>query len=83
MIPGGFYEVLTDDQLNYIYDYYKKTLVPCMIMNGFTPTTAPTRTEFLALAGQWSPYYSVDVGLGPVQYEQVERVCGPERPELY
>ena len=83
MIPGGFYEVLTDDQLNYIYDYYKKTLVPCMIMNGFTPTTAPTRVEFLAIAGQWSPYYSVDVGISSAQYEDIERICGPERPELY
>jgi len=83
MIPSGLFEVLSDEQLNYIYDYYKKTLVPCMIMNGFTPTTAPTRVEFLAIAGQWSPYYSVDVGISGTQYEDIERICGPERPELY
>lgn len=81
--PNETDAVLSDAQLNYIYDYYVSTLVPCMIMNGFTPTTAPTRVEFLALAGQWNPYYSVDVGLGPVQYEQIERICGAERPELY
>ena len=74
---------LTDDQLNYIYDYYLKTLVPCMVLNGFTPTTAPTRVEFLAIDGQWSPYYSVDVGISAVQYEQLEQICGPQRPQLY
>ena len=83
MIPGGTFEVLSDEQLDYIYDYYKKTLVPCMIMNGFRPTTAPTRVEFLAIAGQWSPYYSVDVGISSAQYEDIERICGPERPEVY
>lgn len=75
--------VLTDAQLDYIYDYYLKSLVPCMVINGFTPSTAPTRQEFLALAGQWSPYYSVDVGLSPIQFEQIEQTCGPERPQLY
>jgi hypothetical protein len=75
--------VLTDAQLDYIYDYYLKSLVPCMVLNGFTPSTAPTRVEFLAIAGQWSPYYSVDVGISTVQYEQLEQTCGPERPQLY
>ena len=76
-------ELLTDDQLNYIYDYYLQALVPCMVLNGFPPSTAPTRVEFFALAGQWSPYYSVDVGLSGIQYEEIEQTCGPERPQLY
>jgi len=81
--PAGSLEVLTDDQLDYIYDYYLQSLVPCMVLNGFAPTSAPTRVEFHALAGQWSPYYSVDVGLGRVQYEEIESICGAERPLLY
>ena len=76
-------ELLSNAQLDYIYDYYLRSLVPCMVMNGFRPTMAPTRIEFHAIAGQWSPYYSVDVGLSGVQYEQIESVCGAERPELY
>lgn len=74
---------LTDAQLDYIYDYYLKSLVPCMVLNGFTPSTAPTREEFLAIRGQWSPYYSVDVGLSSIQFDQIEQTCGPERPQLY
>jgi len=84
--PRAFDErdyALTEAQLDYIYDYYQSWLVPCMIMNGFTPSAAPSRVEFHALAGQWYPYYAVDVGLGSVQYEEIERICGAERPQLY
>ncbi len=83
MVPGGYFEALTDEQLDYVYDYYQTTLVPCMILNGFAPTAAPSRVEFHAIAGQWNPYYAVDVGLGGEQYEEIQRTCGPERPQLY
>ena len=83
MIPGDNIVPLTDEQLDYIYDYYQRSLVPCMIMNGYTPSAAPTRVEFRAIAGQWSPYYSVDVGITGTQFDEIVRICGPERPELY
>lgn len=75
-------EVLSNEQLDYIYDYYLSWVVPCMVMNGFTPSSAPSREEFHTVAGQWSPYYSVDVGLSSVQYEHLEALCGAERPSL-
>jgi hypothetical protein len=80
--PQSFEELRSNAQLDYIYDYYQKSLVPCMIMNGFRPEAAPTRVEFHAIAGQWSPYYSVDVGLSAVQYEELEGICGAEIPSL-
>ena len=82
-IPDERERPLSEEQLDFIYDYYQSWLVPCMIMNGFTPSAAPTRVEFHALAGQWNPYYAVDVGLGGVEYEELERICGAERPQLY
>jgi hypothetical protein len=54
-----------------------------MVMKGFTPSSAPSRLEFHELTGHWSPYYAVDAGLTPQQYDEIELSCGPERPRLY
>ena len=74
---------LTDAQLDYVYDYYQSWLVPCVIMQGYRLSDVPTRTEYRALAGQWSPFFAVDISISGADYERLERVCGAERPELY
>lgn len=84
--PRAFDErdlVLTDAQLDYIYDYYETWLVPCVILQGYRFTDVPTRVEFHSLAGQWSPFYSVDISISGADYEQLERACGAEQPVLY
>jgi len=76
-------DVLSDEQLDYIYDYYQEWLVPCVIMQGYRLSAVPTRTEFKALGGEWRPFYSVDISISGADYEELERLCGAERPQLY
>ncbi len=83
LVPSRMFEALSDEQLDYIYDYYQSWLIPCAVMQGYSFSDVPTRTEFKALAGQWSPYYSVDIAISGADYEELERVCGAERPSLY
>jgi hypothetical protein len=81
--PQTFDAVLSDAQLDFIYDYYQDWLIPCVIMQGYHFTDVPTRTEFKVIAGQWSPFYSVDISISGADYEELERLCGAERPQLY
>jgi hypothetical protein len=74
---GGF---LTDAQLEYIYDYYADWLVPCMVNHGYTMTDAPSRDDFVASQGFWSPYVAT---ANDVTATELEPLCGPERPQLY
>ncbi len=46
---------LNDQQLGYLYDYYRESVVPCLAMAGVTLPDAPTRREFIASGGAWQP----------------------------
>ena len=50
--------LLSRAQLDYLYDYYRRWVVPCMVTNGHSPGAIPLRRTFVAngLAGNvWSP----------------------------
>jgi hypothetical protein len=81
--PREYDGVLSEAQLDYLYDYYQDWLVPCLTMRGYRFTDVPTRTEFKVIAGQWSPFYSVDISISGADYDELERLCGAERPQLY
>jgi hypothetical protein len=83
LVPDEGFSALSDEQLDYIYDYYQDWLVPCVIMQGYHFTDVPSRIEFRALGGQWRPFYSVDISISGADYEELERLCGAERPQLY
>lgn len=47
--------VLNAEQLGYLYDYYRESVVPCQAMAGVTLTDPPTRRQFIASGGAWQP----------------------------
>ena len=75
-------ELLSPAQIDYVYDYYQEWVVPCMIAEGFIVRDPPTRQDFHDLFGQWSPYWSVHNTIGGTEVEDLQAVCGADRPAL-
>lgn len=49
-------------QLDYLYDYYRDFLVPCLATAGYlSPVAAPTREQFVAFSAEsrWTPFYGL------------------------
>ncbi len=76
------HELLSPAQIEYVYDYYQQWVVPCMSTAGFTVRDAPTRQAFRDGYGQWSPYWSVNTTIGGSEVEDLQRICGADRPAL-
>ena len=55
--PDAF-AVLNAAQLDYLYDYYLESLIPCLEVNGIHIRTVQTREQFHDRAGGWNPYVS-------------------------
>lgn len=71
---GEFY---SEQQVDYLYDYYSDWLVPCLELHGLAIDQAPTKSEFVAGLASWSPYDS----LTPetlVASDNALRNCGPD-----
>jgi hypothetical protein len=49
----------SDAQIEYLYDYYREALVPCLAAEGFTVSAVPTRNEFEHGLGSWHPYLAL------------------------
>ena len=56
--------MLTDEQRDYLYDYYIQWVVPCLTLNGYelNDDYIPDRARFMGAAGDWSPYYAIVSG---------------------
>lgn len=58
-VRGDFSSYANEQQLEYLYDYFRDSLIPCLAGEGYlVPGTAPTRetfTEFTVLP-RWNPY---------------------------
>ena len=59
-------------QLDYLYRHYERWQVPCLLMQGYRIYEVPTREEFVADGGRWSPGTTLitDVNGHPVQTVQ-------------
>ena len=55
--PNDF-AFLNSAQLDYLYDYYRESLIPCLELNGVHIGTVQTRKQFQNGAGGWNPYVS-------------------------
>jgi len=75
-------ELLSPAQIDYVYDYYQEWVVPCMIAQGYTVRDPPSRQDFHYGFGQWSPYWSVHDTIGGTEVEDLQLVCGADRPTL-
>ena len=74
--------MLNREQLEYLYDYYQRTLIPCLARAGLTDLEyIPTREEALQ-TGPWNPYYSLpdDTYATLTSESQLVRMCPPIPP---
>ena len=53
------YRVLSDAQVDYLYDYYQRWTIPCLASHGRVVTLI-ARDEFVDRGGLWNPLYSTD-----------------------
>lgn len=71
---------ITGEELDFTYDYYRQSLVPCLSNLGFPNPAPPTRKSFVASDGNWSPYDTVFTSLlDSEQIATIAIVC-PEAP---
>lgn len=48
------------DEMDYLYDYYEQTLVPCLTVHDLELIDVPSRQDFVdGWFGRWNPYDSV------------------------
>jgi hypothetical protein len=74
---------LTDEQLDFVYDYYQRWLVPCLETEGYELHDVPTREEFheyRAVNGWlWGPYSAM---VAYPQGAELHAVLGKCKPTL-
>jgi len=84
--PQNFSNViLTDEQREYLYDFYQRWTVPCLESNGYPVSYMPTRSEYLEGTQDWLPYYLVDLGDNVIESSDIEEMharCGSPYADL-
>jgi hypothetical protein len=77
--PSAF-GILSGPQLDLLYDYYSRFLVPCLAFRGYIDGETPSREVFVATGAvsMWSPYWRVQEP-DATAYERLQRQC-PPRP---
>ena len=59
-VEGQYDNWLNARQLDYVYDYFQGSLVPCIELLGYELLEPPTRAQFTEQWGGWHPYFAVD-----------------------
>jgi hypothetical protein len=80
--PAADHTLLSDAELDYIYNYYVVQLVPCIVLNGYGLDPVVSREQFAGLYGQWNPYYAIRQPINLRQFKELRNECGAERPPL-
>ncbi len=64
-------------QLEYLYDYYQTTLIPCLARAGFVDLEQVATREQMLQYGGWNPYYSLpaDTYAALTSESEVVRMC--------
>ena len=73
--------VVTERQLDFVYDYYASWLVPCIVDHGYQPRDIPTRSRFHQEQGVWTPYTMTR--LTEADRSALVGDCGTDRPLTY
>ena len=79
-------DLVSAQQLDFIYDYYQRWLIPCLEIRGYNVMNAPSRDAFVdAEPGgeQWGPYGSLE--RYPATFSGLERLaeeCGRTVPGI-
>jgi len=85
-LNAGALALLNTAQLNYLYDYYQDTLIPCLALRGIRLETIPTRNEIVDVARfgsyPWHPFDQLfDYGLGMSAPDDLIASCPPFPPD--
>ena len=71
--------VATREQLEYLYDYWQRWLIPCIALHGYDVTDPPRRIIFVTREQySWSPYGAVTSYRSAEEFEALVAECGPE-----
>jgi hypothetical protein len=75
-------DLLSHEQLDYIYDYFVRWLVPCLELHGYRLSDAPSRTQFVARSlvgnGVWNPYHAISrFPSSPEEQSSLLEDCSP------
>jgi hypothetical protein len=69
----------TPAEREYLYDYYQRWVIPCLVMHGYSLKVIPSRDEFMASQSlHWNPYWSLTEYPEHAQYGSLQAQCGPE-----
>lgn len=71
------YQVLSVAQIDYLYDYYSRWVLPCVRARGFDIGPTPTRSQFRLYNGLWNPIYHTgsNADLSQETYQTVAAEC--------
>lgn len=85
-LNAGALALLNGAQLDYLYDYYQDTLIPCLGLRGIELASFPTREESVDVARfgsyPWNPYDELfDYGIGMAAPDGLLSTCPPFPPD--
>jgi hypothetical protein len=79
-------DLLTRPQIDFVYGYYQRWLIPCLESNGYNVVGAPSRTAFGdsdPSTGRWNPYDSLErYPATPGARAALEARCAPTVPGI-
>ena len=79
-------DTLTTDQLDFIYDYYQRWLIPCLGSAGYPVAVPPSRDEFTTgepeFGWRWEPYSALGEYPGDDDYDALLAECKPTIPGI-
>lgn len=81
LLPGDNGMLVSAGQLEYVYDYYARWTVPCLIDHGYKLRRMLSRQDFIAAMGEWAPYWELPI-YSEADLDRVVALCGPYRPPL-
>ena len=74
---------LSRAQLDYLYDYYRSWVIPCLALDSITVSSVPTRSEFSRDFWQgWNPYDHAPALITDADYNEAIGRCGPVYADL-
>ena len=81
VVMGGIR--LSREQLDYLYDYYRSWVIPCLALDSITVSSVPTRSEFGRDFWQgWNPYDQAPALVTDADYNEAIGRCGPVYADL-
>lgn len=81
--PTAMPGVVSHSQQDYLWQYWNRWTMPCLVAHGYEVTDLPSRADAFADGSMsWSPFFSVVIGTQNIDYQAVidrfTRQCGPQ-----